>query len=143
MLVISGFGHADQIRLDEKISEILPVDEAFRFGHFFDQNEAGDTLKLFWQVLPGYYLYRDKVTVVINGQEASLDLPDGEWRDDEIFGKVLVLEGLIEVSLSVPDQDVLAEIAYQGCAARGYCYPPQKQSLNSAKKASTPKKFPF
>lgn len=105
---------------------ILPVDDAFRFGSYTE----GSSLKMFWQVMPGYFLYRDKIEVRNNGQVLALKLPGGVLRQDEVFGEVMVLDGLIELQTAVaPEQEL--EVRYQGCAEQGYCYPPQKKTLSS------------
>jgi len=106
--------------------EILPVDEAFRFGSYVE----GESLKLFWQVLPGYYLYRDKFRFEQAGQHLAADLPRGKLYQDEIFGEVEVLSGLVEVTLP---SGAATQVFYQGCAERGYCYPPQKKQLSPSK----------
>lgn len=113
----------------KKITEILPVDEAFRLGSYVDAEQ----LRVFWQVMPGYYLYRDKISISLDGVTQSLALPAGEERDDAVFGRVRVLQGLVEVSVPQPSPGVDVLVSYQGCAARGYCYPPQKRTLNEMK----------
>ena len=110
----------------ERIDEILPVDEAFRLGSY----EDGDMLTVFWQVLPGYYLYRDKFQFQRSGSAVEIELPRGVMRQDEIFGEVEVLSGLVQVQIPASQP---IEVSYQGCAERGYCYPPQKRLLSSAK----------
>ena len=57
----------------ERKPVILPVDDAFRFGSYTE----GSSLKMFWQVMPGYFLYRDKIEVRNNGQVLALELPEG------------------------------------------------------------------
>ena len=105
---------------------ILPVDEAFRFGSYTE----GSGIKMFWQGMPGYFLYRDKIEVLHDGETQGIQLPHGIFRQDEIFGEVMVLDGLIELETSArPGQAI--EIRYQGCAEQGYCYPPQKKTLTS------------
>lgn len=128
-LSVSGLVSADNLfgRAGfETVSEVLPVDEAFKF----DSLEEGDTLRLFWQVLPGYYLYRDKFLFEQAGEVLQVDMPRGELRQDEIFGEVEVLTGLVEVTLP---RSEATQVVYQGCAERGYCYPPQKRQLTAAK----------
>lgn len=118
---------------------ILPVEEAFRFGSYRGDNGV----QIFWQVKPGYYLYRDKISVVSDGVTFIPSLPPGVWRDDEIFGEVLVLEGLVE-ALVPPDSGLPQgvgdpkplEVRFQGCAAKGYCYPPQKIEVSPSIKPS-------
>jgi thioredoxin:protein disulfide reductase len=111
----------------EQRSPILPVEEAFRFGSYME----GSGIKMFWQVMPGYFLYRDKIEVLHDGKAQEVQLPHGVLRQDEVFGEVLVLDGLIELQTTASPEQAI-EVRYQGCAAQGYCYPPQKKRLTSA-----------
>ena len=115
---------------------MLTVDEAFRFGSYVE----GSGIKMFWQVMPGYFLYRDKIEVLHDGKAQIIQLPQGVTRQDEIFGEVMVLDGLIELHTTFPPEQAL-EVRYQGCAAQGFCYPPQEKSLTSAKMKINPKKW--
>lgn len=114
---------------------MLSVDEAFRFGSYVE----GSGIKMFWQVMPGYFLYRDKIEVLHDGKAQIIQLPLGVTRQDEIFGEVMVLDGLIELYTTFPS-GLAIEVRYQGCAAQGFCYPPQKKSLTSAKVPINPVK---
>jgi len=122
LVINSQIGHGSF----EQESPILPVDEAFRFGSYAE----GSGIKMFWQVMPGYFLYRDKIEILHDGKAQGIQLPQGVFRQDEIFGKVMVLDGLIELQTTLPPGQEL-EVRYQGCAAQGFCYPPQKKSLTS------------
>jgi|AP95_1055475.scaffolds.fasta_scaffold00013_44 thiol:disulfide interchange protein DsbD len=113
--------------------EILPVDDAFSFGFYAETN----SVKAFWQVMPGYYLYRDKFQFTRDDVEYTVTLPRGEKRMDEIFGEVEVLVGLVEVELP---GDLPIIVSYQGCADRGYCYPPQKKLLTSSNESTSTRK---
>jgi thiol:disulfide interchange protein DsbD len=115
---------------------MLTVDEAFRFGSYAE----GSGIKIFWQVMPGYFLYRDKIEVLHDGKAQIIQLPQGVTRQDEIFGEVMVLDGLIEFHTTFPPEQAI-EVRYQGCAAQGFCYPPQKKSLTSAKMHINPTKW--
>jgi len=125
---------ADQIKFNEislsgfeqEIS-ILNVEDAFRFGSYLENS----TLNIFWDVMPGYFLYRDKVEVWQDGRSRTVILPDGSPLFDEVFGEVLVMDGLIELQISWSESEDV-EVRYQGCAESGYCYPPQKKTINSA-----------
>jgi len=119
----------------ERESSILPVDDAFRFGSYAE----GFGIKIFWQVMPGYFLYRDKIEILHDGKAQGIQLPQGVFRQDEIFGKVKVLDGLIELQTMLPEGQAL-EVHYQGCAAQGFCYPPQKKIINSPKMVLSPGK---
>ena len=131
LVINSQIGHGSF----EQKSPILPVDEAFRFGSYAE----GSSIKMFWQVMPGYFLYRDKIEILHDGKAQAIQLPQGVCRQDEIFGKVMVLDGLIELQTTLPPGQEL-EVRYQGCAAQGFCYPPQKKSLTSPKMSANPVK---
>jgi len=119
----------------EQRSPILPVEEAFRFGSY----REGSGIKMFWQVMPGYFLYRDKIEVLHDGKAQAIQLPHGVLRQDEAFGEVLVLDGLIELQTTASPEQAI-EVRYQGCAAQGYCYPPQKKRLTSVNVSRNPLK---
>ena len=134
MLILpAGQTGADEF-LPGDSTEILPVDEAFRFGHI----EEADRISLFWQVHPGHFLYRDKLSVDIDGESQEVSLAEGRWYLDETFGRVRVLEGFVSTNIQLTQGGV--SVYYQGCAAQGYCYPPQVKHLNSQKVPLIPKK---
>ena len=135
MLILPvGKTNADEF-LSADSTEILPVDEAFRFGHI----EEADRISLFWQVHPGYFLYRHKLSVDIDGESQEVSLAEGRWYLDETFGRVRVLEGFVSTNIQLTQGGV--SVYYQGCAAQGYCYPPQVKHLNSRKVPVIPKKI--
>src|SRR5690606_39798905 len=120
--------------LDAKDDEFLPVDEAFR-----PQAVAldGNTLEVSIAVAPGYYLYKDKISVRTAAgrvQLGRLALPAGELKNDPYFGEMEVYHedvlGKLPLARATPDaQKLELEGGYQGCADGGICYPPQKRTL--------------
>ena len=132
LVINSQLGHSNF----EQEPLMLTVDEAFRFGSYVE----GSGIKMFWQVMPGYFLYRDKIEVLHDGKAQIIQLPQGVTRQDEIFGEVMVLDGLIELHTTFPPEQTL-EVRYQGCAAQGFCYPPQEKRLTSAKMQINPTKW--
>ncbi len=110
-------------------SEFLPPDEAFRaLVSVLDPY----TLELAWQIEPGYYLYREKLGVATASdrvQVGDLRTPPGKKKYDEYFGETEVYYD--EVIARVPlnragpgAADFTLELAFQGCAEDGICYPP-------------------
>jgi thiol:disulfide interchange protein DsbD len=111
-------------------ARILPVDEAFELQVL----PYGEEIKVHWNIAPGYYLYKDRVAISASGGGSFLlDFPAGIKTFDEYFGDVVVFEG--ELKLSVPllttveNGKGVLEVQYQGCAKRGYCYPPQTRAI--------------
>lgn len=105
-------------------ADILPVDEAFRPG----LRASPDARTVFWQIRPGYYLFREKLSARGPAdQPLPLDLPPGQPRVDAALGQVQVYDRYVEASL--PPGEGSVTLRYQGCAESGYCYPPVEKSL--------------
>ncbi|MDH4107734.1 MAG: protein-disulfide reductase DsbD [Gammaproteobacteria bacterium] len=123
-------------------SEFLPVDEAFRpLLTAID----GNTVEVAFQITPGYYLYRDKLTVATASgrvQLGRLDLPAGELKVDEWFGEMEVYHNDVFARLplarAAPEPIRLdLTLGYQGCADGGLCYPPQLREMSVELPAAT------
>ncbi|KTL59490.1 thiol:disulfide interchange protein [Photorhabdus laumondii subsp. laumondii] len=102
----------------------LPVDQAF----MFDFQQKGDKLTLDWQIKPGYYLYHKQLH--IEPQQATLGkitLPQGTAHRDEFFGETEVYfqQLIVNVPVTKANNNSNIVVTYQGCAAAGYCYPPE------------------
>ncbi|MEM6512445.1 MAG: protein-disulfide reductase DsbD [Pseudomonadota bacterium] len=100
----------------------------------------GNTLEIGMQIEPGYYVYRDKVSVAIGSGPArvvSLALPDGKQKYDQFFGDQEVyydgFVGTVELARGVADPaDVEISFGYQGCADAGLCYVPLTRTLSAS-----------
>ena len=104
------------------------VDQAFAF----DFNQQANTLTLSWQVKPGYYLYRQQIKISANGAKlADFTLPEGTPHEDEFYGKTEIYpESLtLPLILQQADKGATVSVTYQGCAAAGFCYPPETRSV--------------
>lgn len=109
-------------------AQFVPVDQAFSF----DFQQQGHDLKLSWQIRDGYYLYRSKIELEPkNAQLAAFLLPKGREHHDEFFGDSEVYENALNIV--VPIREASAEatvrVTYQGCAAAGFCYPPETREV--------------
>lgn len=115
-------------------SEFLRADQAFALRTRFREDGA---LLAEWDIAAGYYLYREKMAVTLAPESSYLieavELPRGENKSDEYFGEVEVYYHAATVvvvlapAVSVIDAVVELEVAYQGCAEAGLCYPPMTQ----------------
>lgn len=104
------------------------VDQAFAF----DFNQQANTLTLSWQVKPGYYLYRQQIKISAHGAKlADFTLPEGTPHEDEFYGKTEIYpESLtLPLILQQADKGATVSVTYQGCAAAGFCYPPETRSV--------------
>ena len=67
--------------------QFLQPDQAFRF----DAIAAGtDRVRLNWEIADGYYLYRARIKVTTPSAQAqlgALEMPVGQFKTDEYFGK--------------------------------------------------------
>ncbi|NCF50060.1 protein-disulfide reductase DsbD [Gammaproteobacteria bacterium] len=105
----------------------------------------GNTVEVGFRIIPGYYLYRDKLSVrslsdgVMAGQ---LELPKGKIKVDEFFGESEVyyndVIGRLTLARATPDAtQVELELGFQGCADAGLCYLPQTAVFSVALPAAT------
>jgi thioredoxin:protein disulfide reductase len=109
--------------------DFLPPDEAFRFAAIPD---GPDHVKLIWQIADGYYLYRARVkaaTTSTQAQLGALEMPTGETKSDEYFGKQEIyhhelVAGVPVARASAAELAIPLQVTYQGCATAGLCYPP-------------------
>lgn len=108
----------------------LQVHEAFPLSVVAIDDQ---TLVITWLIKEDYYLYKDKMSFVIDGAKiANINFPEAKLKHDEFFGQVRVYEKPIEilVTLSEIQSDALTlNIGYQGCWSGGVCYPPQNDLI--------------
>ncbi len=82
-------------------------------------------LLLRWTVAPGTYLYRDSLKATVEGRGVTLDLPEGEAKDDANFGIVQVFHADVEARAGNLAASGDLRAGYQGCSEKGICYPPR------------------
>lgn len=130
-LVALPAGAADLFDSGEQ--EFLHPDEAFVLTVMPEDSER---FQASFRVAEGYYLYRDKTSFSIEGNDAGLmpyELPPGVVKDDPLFGKVQTWSGDVAVDLRLAEAAESGGVAlvanYQGCAEKGVCYPPQTKII--------------
>ena len=104
--------------------KFVTVDQAFGF----DFNQNGSSLVLKWTIKPGYYLYRQKIAVAPdNVSLGPITMPVGKDHQDEFFGKSQIYTKDIQVPVILKNAgpNASVKVSYQGCAAAGFCYPPE------------------
>ncbi len=123
-------------------SEFVPVDEAFKPILI---PVDGNTVEVTFRITPGYYLYKDKISVKAisaNVQLGKLDLPKGKLKYDEFFGESEVYFDDVFASLplarATPEAMQLElEVNFQGCAEGGLCYPPTTRLVSTSLSEAT------
>ena len=114
--------------------EPLPPDEVFIADAFAVD---GNTIEFGIRLLPGYYLYKSKISVLSlhdNVQPGQLNLPTGEAHTDEFFGEQEIyfdeVFGTVAIARATPEaMDLEIELNYQGCMVDGICYLPISKIL--------------
>jgi thiol:disulfide interchange protein DsbD len=117
-------------------SEFVPVDEAFKPILI---PIDGNTVEVSFQVTPGYYLYKDKISVNALSDQVQLgrlDLPKGKIKVDEFFGESEVYfdDVFAALPLARGTRDAMElelEVNFQGCAEGGLCYPPTTRVVST------------
>lgn len=117
-------------------SEFVPVDEAFKPVLI---PIDGNTVEVSFDILDGYYLYKDKISVTSvsdNVQLGRLDLPQGKTKFDEFFGESEVyvedVFATLPLARATPEaMDLELEVGFQGCAEGGLCYPPTTRTVSA------------
>ncbi len=98
----------------------------------------GNTLLLRFSPAPGYYLYRDRTSLKLEGstgvQAGTPRWPAAQSHRDEHFGDVSVYFNQVEVPLplrrTVADAvDGTLVVTFQGCQTDGICYPPMTRRV--------------
>ncbi len=124
----------------------LPVEQAFTSEVIAD---GGNTLLLRLTPAPGYYLYRDKLSLKLDagaGLSAALPpiakLPKASPYRDEHFGNVSVYFDQVEIAVPVTRTHSRAAngtlvLGLQGCQDGGICYPPITRRLAVSLPAGT------
>lgn len=108
--------------------DFLPPEQAFRYTTESD----GQSVRVLWDVAPGYYLYRKRMGVaspLSSTQVGEPVYPKGETHTDEYFGEQEVFRGKFTVTAPITfhsgrPASLPLELKLQGCADAGLCYPP-------------------
>jgi len=113
--------------------DLLAVDQAFVLSA---KAVSSDLIEVSWDITEGYYLYRNKTSIVSQSTDIELGVPDmpvGKTKHDDFFGDVVTYRNHLKISVPVINKQALSSIEilvkYQGCADIGVCYPPQKKIL--------------
>ena len=120
----------------------LSPEQAFRVSASAD---GPNRVRVNWVIAPHYYLYQSRLKFATTSPGVTLgkpELPAGDTKEDEYFGKQVVYH--IELIARLPltrtaaaGNEVTLAVTYQGCAEAGLCYPPITKSFTIALPAST------
>jgi len=100
----------------------LDVEQAFQPDFILDNNKFEVT----FNVQERYYIYKDKLSLKVNGKDYTLNMPEAIMKNDPVFGNVYIYEGYTEFGTSInSNKDKLdIQLKYQGCSDEyKICYP--------------------
>lgn len=110
---------------DNTDSPFLDTDAAFQLQAVATTPQE---LTLTWHIADGYYLYRDRIHLQVNGREVAARFSrEPDLKDDPSFGRVAVFHDEVTTPLAAAGHEVVVQ--YQGCADAGLCYPPETRRL--------------
>ncbi|CAD0308866.1 protein-disulfide reductase DsbD [Xanthomonas sp. WHRI 8391] len=113
----------------------LPAEQAFSFEAIVGD---GNSLLLRFTPAPGYYIYRDRTSLALEGaggvRTGLPRWPQGKAHRDEHFGDVVVYFDQAEVTLPLlrdhaDPAKVTLVATFQGCQTDGICYPPMTRRV--------------
>ncbi|MGH8369512.1 MAG: protein-disulfide reductase DsbD, partial [Gammaproteobacteria bacterium] len=111
-----------------------PPDQVFHFNAYA---KDANTIEAQWQIADGYYLYRQKFNFASSDPDIQLGapgFPQGEIKNDNYFGTSEVykhdVDALIPVTRSGDTTRFTLTASYQGCALKGFCYPPITKTVS-------------
>ena len=111
--------------------ELLSPEEAFKFSLSVNPDKPNH-LQAIWTIADKYYLYRDKFTFKVVGDNTfsigEIKFPPGKQKSDEYLGDYEVYAHDLVLDIPIagkgdPSQPLAVKVSYQGCAESGVCYP--------------------
>ena len=117
--------------------DFLPPEQAFRVSA---EAAGAEAVLVRWSIADGYYLYQSKFRFSTQSPGVTLGepvLPPAATKEDPYFGAMQVYRGDAHTRLPLTRAPgsgaaLALEVRYQGCADAGFCYPPQRLTLNLA-----------
>ena len=110
---------------DEKV---ISTEQAIKFNYLINNN----TLKLIWEIEPGYYMYKDSFALISDNKISPINIDKIKWivKDDPFLGIKKVIYNKVEIEYDVgpslsrlSSQKISMNVEYQGCKENTYCYP--------------------
>src|SRR3989338_5817931 len=118
--------------------DFLKPEQAFKLSI---QSLDMQTLLADFEVTPGYYLYRQRISFKLQegstSSIAAVELPKGEMKHDPNFGDMEVYHQSFQATvrlqhLGVPPGNVTLLASFQGCSEKGLCYAPIRKTFDIA-----------
>lgn len=123
--------------------EFLKPEQAFKLSV---QTRDAQTLLADFEVAPGYYLYRERISFKLKegstSTVVSIELPKGEMKNDASFGEMEVYHQSFQAVLKLQHagskpSGITLQASFQGCSEKGLCYAPIRKTFDIELDAST------
>ena len=124
-------GSAVDATVFEQNDDPLPPDEVF----FPEASLDGSELLFRVQMLPGYYLYKDKIEIRSLTEGVELGEPEflttSDTVTDQWFGEqeIFYIEAAATTPVIPDEPEFLVELSYQGCKVDDICYLPVSREI--------------
>lgn len=113
--------------------ELLVPEKAFRISaRALDDRTA----EIEFKIAKGYYMYRHRFSFATESGKplADVEIPRGEVKVDEFFGKTETHRNLVRMRVPLQPEEaksrvVKLKVTSQGCADVGVCYAPLEQTV--------------
>ena len=113
--------------------DLLEPEKAFRISaRALDERNV----EVEFRIARGYYMYRHRFAFATESGKPIEDaqIPRGEMKEDQFFGKQETFRDLVRIRVPIPAQEaakglVSLKVASQGCADKGVCYVPLEQTV--------------
>ncbi|MFC7298983.1 protein-disulfide reductase DsbD N-terminal domain-containing protein [Herminiimonas aquatilis] len=123
--------------LTSKADEPVPPELAFSVTA---RRLDATRIALDYFIRPGYYLYRDRLSIAMQGTPkmriVKIDWPATVIKEDKVFGKSQVFKKSFVATVTLEGNTknpITLTANYQGCfEAVGICYPPETKTLKVA-----------
>ncbi|RAP35874.1 thiol:disulfide interchange protein [Legionella quinlivanii] len=126
LAIFNGFGYAAPLSAEEVFTvKVKPVDP--------------NTFSIDWQIKPGYFLYRDRISLSAPAdpvlQFGSIIFPQASEKKDRQGHSYLVYRDALSLLIPVLGEqsgETSVSLHYQGCSDDGFCYPPETKQIKLA-----------
>ena len=128
MLISSSAFTTEKIQSILGNERVISPEQAFKFNYLINNN----TLKLIWEIEPGYYMYKDSFVLISNNKILPINIDKIKWivKDDPFLGIKKVIYNKVEIEYDIglslkrlKGQKISMNVEYQGCKENTYCYP--------------------
>jgi thioredoxin:protein disulfide reductase len=107
--------------------DFVEVDQAF----MVTGNKIDNSVFIRFEIKNGYYLYLKRFGFAANTSSSPVLIPKGLDYEDEYFGVVKIFRKHVEIEIPniKPNDPLVVQVGFQGCADKGLCYTPTKRYL--------------